>query len=144
MAGLEEKITNSWRCFKAHELNLELNWPQHIWSSIHPSLSIHPSIHPSLSIHPSIHLSIHPSIHPSSTRLSPHTHVCGAGRTSGVTSRGAKPVPPVVKIRFSSFSSHQSIRVSWTRPKERNQQTLTCLLCSSKLDLFIQKYSKII
>ena len=32
--------------------------------------------------------------------------------TSGVTSRGANPVPPVVNIKLSSFSSHQSIRVS--------------------------------
>lgn len=31
---------------------------------------------------------------------------------SGVTSRGANPVPPVVNIKLSSFSSHQSIRVS--------------------------------
>lgn len=35
--------------------------------------------------------------------------------TSGVTSRGANPVPPVVKIKLSSFSSHQSIRVSWKK-----------------------------
>lgn len=35
--------------------------------------------------------------------------------TSGVTSRGANPVPPVVKIKLSSFSSHQSISVSWKR-----------------------------
>lgn len=33
--------------------------------------------------------------------------------TSGVTSLGAKPVPPVVRIRLSSSSSHHSNRVSW-------------------------------
>ena len=35
--------------------------------------------------------------------------------TSGATSRGANPVPPVVNIKLSSFSSHQSIRVSWKK-----------------------------
>ena len=31
---------------------------------------------------------------------------------SGVTSRGEKPVPPVVRIRFTRFSSAQRIRAS--------------------------------
>lgn len=35
--------------------------------------------------------------------------------TSGVTSRGANPVPPVVRIRLSSWSSHHSKRVSCTK-----------------------------
>lgn len=39
-------------------------------------------------------------------------------RTSGVTSRGAKPVPPVVRMRFSSSSSHHSKRVSCTHVKK--------------------------
>lgn len=42
--------------------------------------------------------------------------------TSGVTSLGAKPVPPVVRIRLSSSSSHHSNRVSW------NTQTLAQFL----------------
>lgn len=37
--------------------------------------------------------------------------------TSGVTSLGAKPVPPVVRIRLSSSSSHHSNRVSWKTHK---------------------------
>lgn len=52
--------------------------------------------------------------------------------TSGVTSRGAKPVPPVVRIKLSSFSSHQSTSVSF------NTQTSTILTkltgCEKLLD----------
>lgn len=40
--------------------------------------------------------------------------------TSGVTSRGANPVPPVVSIRFSSCSSHHSKRVSCTHDKNQS------------------------
>lgn len=49
--------------------------------------------------------------------------------TSGVTSRGANPVPPVVNIKLSSFSSHQSIRVSWKKTVTLSHaEELTCLL----------------
>lgn len=41
------------------------------------------------------------------------TQTGGLPYTSGVTSRGAKPVPPVVRIKLSSFSSHQSTSVSF-------------------------------
>lgn len=40
--------------------------------------------------------------------------------TSGVTSLGAKPVPPVVRIRLSSSSSHHSSRVSWNTHTHTN------------------------
>lgn len=50
-------------------------------------------------------------------------------RTSGVTSRGAKPVPPVVRMRFSSSSSHHSKRVSCTHVKKHTLRKVTSSPC---------------
>lgn len=47
------------------------------------------------------------------TRRGQMCRLCLFNPTSGVTSLGAKPVPPVVRIRLSSSSSHHSNRVSW-------------------------------
>ncbi len=50
------------------------------------------------------------------------TQTGGLPCTSGVTSRGAKPVPPVVRIKLSSFSSHQSTSVSFNAHKHTAYQ----------------------